>query len=553
MSSSSTHKKQKIAQNQYSGYIIPSSTIEIATIDLSKTSITPKEFFSHYISQRKPVKLINCSNSSDEDDYNFIDVVKFQLKYLESTLNYNIEPLQVEELFKGGFGLGQKRIDMKLSDLIHEFEKGDRELYLTTQYDREGEEDECAEVDHDDAADNDEDASREEDPNEEEEEEGAAILDQISNASSIDMNDLHDDFDDFDDSTNKEEEEEEVDPEYDAYQRVKTLYQPPLTNLAKATTTTLPTNPPLIPNLIPQQINIWMGKTSNISTNSKTSTMNATSTDSTDQPIETLDRSIPNNGTSSGLHHDHADNLYILVQGRKRFTIFSPADALKLFTVGKIHRVFSNGVIDYKTDCNFPNWRLIRDDGAMIEDVLNWQMSQTEDEKEIERLSELLDIHEMKRKSIAKEKSATEKSATEKSGAEDQSRDPPSFSQIPPCLLHIDEVEDVKQQARLIEFANTHFPGFLELNKMSVWLDPGDMLYLPASWFHEVSSFGVGVDDDDAGAAARVHIALNYWFVPPNNDDFKHCYKDLYWEQDWQETKKAIEVFQQSDKQKKKE
>lgn len=31
---------------------------------------------------------------------------------------------------------------------------------------------------------------------------------------------------------------------------------------------------------------------------------------------------------------------------------------------------------------------------------------------------------------------------------------------------------------------------------------------------HEVSSFGVGVDDDDAGAAARVHIALNYWFVP---------------------------------------
>lgn len=155
--------------------------------------------------------------------------------------------------------------------------------------------------------------------------------------------------------------------------------------------------------------------------------MNATSTDSTDQPIETLDRSIPNNGTSSGLHHDHADNLYILVQGRKRFTIFSPADALKLFTVGKIHRVFSNGVIDYKTDCNFPNWRLIRDDGAMIEDVLNWQMSQTEDEKEIERLSELLDIHEMKRKSIAKEKSATEKSATEKSGAEDQSRDPLVF------------------------------------------------------------------------------------------------------------------------------
>ena len=32
-------------------------------------------------------------------------------------------------------------------------------------------------------------------------------------------------------------------------------------------------------------------------------------------------------GSSSGLHHDFHDNLYILLRGQKRFRLFSPADA----------------------------------------------------------------------------------------------------------------------------------------------------------------------------------------------------------------------------------
>lgn len=67
------------------------------------------------------------------------------------------------------------------------------------------------------------------------------------------------------------------------------------------------------------------------------------------------------------------------------------------------------------------------------------------------------------------------------------------------------------------------------------------MLYLPASWFHEVSSFGSGSQDDEENTG--VHIALNYWFVPPNTDNFENCYKDQYWKQDWQKTKTAIDVF----------
>lgn len=39
----------------------------------------------------------------------------------------------------------------------------------------------------------------------------------------------------------------------------------------------------------------------------------------------------------------------------------------------------------------------------------------------------------------------------------------------------------------------------------------GDMLYLPAGWFHEVTSFG----ELETGG----HLAFNYWFHPPDNLD----------------------------------
>lgn len=56
-----------------------------------------------------------------------------------------------------------------------------------------------------------------------------------------------------------------------------------------------PLRPALLGKLVPQNLNLWMGR-------SKA-------------------------GTSSGLHHDYHDNLYILLRGRKRFRLYSPADA----------------------------------------------------------------------------------------------------------------------------------------------------------------------------------------------------------------------------------
>ena len=44
-----------------------------------------------------------------------------------------------------------------------------------------------------------------------------------------------------------------------------------------------------------------------------------------------------------------------------------------------------------------------------------------------------------------------------------------------------------------------------------VELEAGQMLYLPAGWFHEVTSF--------SEAPSQTHLALNYWFQPPDNLD----------------------------------
>jgi len=77
-----------------------------------------------------------------------------------------------------------------------------------------------------------------------------------------------------------------------------------------------PLKPSLLGNLIPQQFNIWMG-------NSK-------------------------NGSSSGLHHDFHDNLYVLLRGQKRFTIICPAEAPNLYTNGTIAQIHPNGLINYE-------------------------------------------------------------------------------------------------------------------------------------------------------------------------------------------------------------
>ena len=91
--------------------------------------------------------------------------------------------------------------------------------------------------------------------------------------------------------------------------------------------------------------------------------------------------------------------------------------------------------------------------------------------------------------------------------------EPSSFSRIPTALIHrhlgLFTTAIPPSDASLEDFSslkNASRPFVVELNA-------GDMLYLPASWWHEVTSFSTGSDKSD------VHMAFNYWFYPPNNPD----------------------------------
>ena len=81
------------------------------------------------------------------------------------------------------------------------------------------------------------------------------------------------------------------------------VFAKPLTSVSSS----LPLPPPLSGYLVPQQVNLWMGNTTE--------------------------------GSSSGLHHDYHDNLYLLLKGKKVFTLFSPKDARKMYTVGKLSTI----------------------------------------------------------------------------------------------------------------------------------------------------------------------------------------------------------------------
>lgn len=496
--------KNPASVNQYAGHIVSANeTIE--------TTSNFDHFYEKYVNSRKPVKITGRANLP-------VDIDDFKLAKIVETLDYH-ELLQVERKHGFGFGLGTVRELKSLQQIVNLLEQGNDLYYLTTQYEEHETEQDGQIGDHNG------DLSEEELENGEElgENTGIPDLDDYSDSDDepeqtttgksaqtfhialpqpTDTADSDSEWsvalmrDDYQDSDNDQQSDPETDLDLDDITyRVKTLLQPPLLTLVH--NPQFPISPEPFANLVTQQINLWMG----------TSGQKSKKPDLTHHTTAGLGKYVPL-GNSSGLHHDHADNLYVLAEGRKRFTLYSPADACKLSTIGNIRKVYGNGLIDYVRDDNAPYWQPMRDDGAILADHARWKTgSGNNDEKESQP-------------------------QPEKETQDHQKLDPPSFSKIPPVLAHLDELTDEKEIAALEKFAHENFPGFLELNKIEVWLDQGDMLYVPCGWFHEVTSFA----DGDNGA----HVALNWWFVPPVTHDRENPYSDEYWPEDFAITLRAI-------------
>ena len=75
---------------------------------------------------------------------------------------------------------------------------------------------------------------------------------------------------------------------------------------------------------------------------------------------------------------------------------------------------------------------------------------------------------------------------------------------------------------------------------------------MPAGWYHEVksinsSSASTSTDTTAAVSPVRrrtstnnnsnsnVHMALNYWFHPPDTDVYNRPYSSDFWELDWEQ------------------
>ncbi|PWY99640.1 hypothetical protein BCV70DRAFT_176327 [Testicularia cyperi] len=134
------------------------------------------------------------------------------------------------------------------------------------------------------------------------------------------------------------------------------------------------------------------------------------------------------------------------------------------------------------------------------------------------------------------------------SESDDEQNEPQSFSRIPPDLLHeqfgvaddpsqpplqaSDEQNGKRRAKRLME----EYPhlAFHAPPPIEVFLLPGQMLYLPASWYHEVTSSSLpphhlsqeaakrnASSGNGVEGASKVHMALNYWFHPPDALEFE--------------------------------
>ena len=257
----------------------------------------------------------------------------------------------------------------------------------------------------------------------------------------------------------------------------------------------LPVPHPLLPTLAPHQLNVWMGS------------------------------SRGRKGVSSGLHHDSHDNLYLLLDGRKRFALFCPADAPCLYPTGRLSAVHPNGLINYAGGAS-------RDDGAHPIPLLARR-----------RRAVHARLHAAEQQVRGASPESLSQARAELRAAEQQ------LDQLLEALLEAglsgdsdddndnredadDYEDDNKKERKLpdeaplphfslvgrLELADhSRFPLLNRVRPIYVTLEPGDMLYLPAGWFHDVTSYGHS-------------CAVNYWLYPPSlNAPFSQPYPDDFW------------------------
>ena len=201
--------------------------------------------------------------------------------------------------------------------------------------------------------------------------------------------------------------------------------------------------------------------------------------------------------------------------------------------------------------------RRLKEAEQKLEDVLEQELDQAleegedmdEDSEEEEEEEEEEAVAGGKGKGAKQNRGAGKQGLKGKGGGETRDEgNPPSFCRV--------SAAGMAAAALAKKFPD--FPGAQAA--LECEMEAGSMLYLPAGWFHEVTSYsGNGSGDTAAAAGASTrsrkaagaakaqdagpdggHMALNYWFHPPDNLDpsnqgFRKPYLSGYWSSLWRE------------------
>jgi len=200
---------------------------------------------------------------------------------------------------------------------------------------------------------------------------------------------------------------------------------------------------------------------------------------------------------SSGLHHDYHDNVYCVASGEKTFTLFPPAAARSMATVGRVAAVHATGRIVYEGQGDVGadgSDAGIRRAAAALGKGGAADRAQDGDDDDADLDAALAAAaageHVVDDFDDAGGESSDRGSDGGRDGGPSTTTDPPSFSTLDPAT---DAAKLPMHRAA------------------TVTLRPGDALFLPAGWFHSVvSRSGAG------GADARLHAAVSWWFHPPD-------------------------------------
>lgn len=269
-------------------------------------------------------------------------------------------------------------------------------------------------------------------------------------------------------------------------------------------------------------------------------------------------------GTTSGLHHDFHDNFYILLSGRKKFRIFKPTwkacQRLKIY--GKPHEIHENGLISYNASLGADGISLthrsqlrvnIRDSELRearrsglavaeaearyedaMEQLLEAKLTDRDGSEDGDFMSEAEDDETS---SHSDDASDDERCSTKDNIAVHNNNLPSGPDKIAPLRENGQVTDSSPSQSQVLSAASTPAgrddldlevdsdepPSFSSLSTDEITallqdeelcgeefvLEKGELLYLPASYFHEVISMS---------GEQNFHMAVNYWFFPPDGE-----------------------------------